>query len=178
METIQCISARRSVRRYKPDMPDKKQLDTVFSAAALAPSWKNSQTVSYRIVMDPELKRRLCDQALSGKNSQTAQSAPIVVVMLTKTGVSGFNKDGSYTTNKNDGWQMFDAGVACQTLCLAAKDQELDTVIMGIYDDNAVRNVLGIGSEQMVTALVAMGYADEKASGPPKKTIDELVEYS
>ncbi len=40
-------------------------------------------------------------------------------------GRCGFERDGSYSTKKEDRWQMFDTGAACQTFCLAAKEKGL-----------------------------------------------------
>ena len=71
---------------------------------------------------------------------------------------------------------MFDAGIACQSFCLAAFDAGLSTVIMGLYDDNAAE-VIGIPEGQILTALVAVGYAAEAPEAPKRKELSDLVTY-
>jgi butyrate kinase len=36
---------------------------------------------------------------------------------------SGYERDGSFSTSKGEGWEMFDAGIATQTFCLAAHEK-------------------------------------------------------
>ena len=71
---------------------------------------------------------------------------------------------------------MFDSGIACQTFCLAAHDAGLSSVIMGLYDDNAA-DVIGIPEGQILTALIAVGYAAEEPIAPNRKELSDLVTY-
>jgi nitroreductase len=72
---------------------------------------------------------------------------------------------------------MFDAGIAAQTLCLAACNEGLGTVIMGIFDENEVASVIGLDSSQSVSALIAIGYPDEQPVMPKRKETIDLIEY-
>ena len=72
---------------------------------------------------------------------------------------------------------MFDAGIATQTFCLAAHDKGVGTVILGIFDDAKVGEIVGIPDGQTVAAVVAMGYpafAPEEML-PPRKSVDDLL---
>ena len=97
--------------------------------------------------------------------------------MTTRKSRCGYERDGSYSTKKGDRWEMFDAGIACQTLCLAAWAQGLGTCIMGIYDEDQVPALLKVPEEQMVTALVAMGYPAETPEAPNRKSLEDKVQY-
>ena len=44
--------------------------------------------------------------------------------------------------------------------CLAAHEAGLGTVIMGIFDEDGIRNLLNIPEEQELAALIAVGYPD------------------
>ena len=72
---------------------------------------------------------------------------------------------------------MFDAGIACQTLCLAAWAQGLGTCIMGIYDEDKVPALLEVPEDQYVTAIVSMGYPAETPKAPKRKPLEEKVQY-
>lgn len=66
---------------------------------------------------------------------------------------------------------MFDVGVASQTLCLAAHEAGLGTVIMGITD------LLHIPEDQELAALIAIGYPDIDPDAPKRKSVDDLLTY-
>ena len=72
---------------------------------------------------------------------------------------------------KKDRWQMFDAGVACQTFCLAAHEYGLGTVIMGVFDESGISSLLDIPKERELAALIALGYPDIEPSAPNAKLL-------
>ena len=69
---------------------------------------------------------------------------------------------------------MFDAGIATQTFCLAAHAKGVGTVILGIFDDAKVGEIVGIPEGQTVAAVVAMGYPAFAPDMPPRKSVDDL----
>ena len=176
METLQAIKTRRSVRAYQDRPIEKDVLEEVLRAALMAPSWKNTQTAGYIVVESPEMKEQLL-AALPSHNAGIVSTAPVAVVMTTQTGRSGYERDGSFTTKKGDGWEMFDAGIACQTLCLAAWEKGLASCIMGIYDEDKLPRLLHVPEDQIVTAVVALGYPAQTPDCPKRKALEEKVRY-
>ena len=94
-----------------------------------------------------------------------------------------FDNDGShyqgkwFTTSKEDRWEVFDAGVCCQTFCLAAHDAGLGTVIMGVYDEKDVADAVGLPEGQIASCLIALGYPDQDPSAPKRKEVSELLTF-
>lgn len=176
METFETIYTRRSIRAYDGRPVPREILDKVLSGALMAPSWKNTQTANYIVVESTEMKQKLME-ALPEFNAKTVSTAPVVVVMTTTTGRSGYERDGSFTTKKEDRWEFFDAGIACQTLCLAAWEESLGTCIMGIYDEEKLPELLQVPKTQIVTAVVALGYPAVSPEAPKRKTLEEKVRY-
>ena len=72
---------------------------------------------------------------------------------------------------------MFDVGAACQTLWLAAHEKGLGTVIMGIFDEDGIGELLGIPADRELGALIAVGYPDVEPEAPKRKSVDELLTY-
>lgn len=178
MEAIACIKTRRSVRRFTGEPVSKELVGQIVEAAACAPSWKNTQIARYIVVTDEEKKNRLADCMLGfTANQKTAASAPALVAVTMITGRSGYERDGSFTTSQGTHWQSFDAGIATQTFCLAAHAYGLGTVVMGIFDEVAVAQVLDIPAGQQVAALLALGHPAENPAGPGRKQADVLVSY-
>ena len=177
MNTIECIKTRRSIRKFSDRAVDAKVIADVVDVAAFAPSWKNSQTTRYIAVLDKDLKDRLANECMMGfeYNIGTASGAPAMMVITTVNCRSGYERDGSATTSKGTHWQSFDAGIATQTFVLAAHEAGLATVIMGIFDEEKVKEVVSVPEGQSVSALVAIGYAADEPQAPKRKCAEELL---
>lgn len=180
METLTCIKERRSIRKFKPEAVDRKTIMEIVSAAAYAPSWKNTQISRYVVIEDKDIIAKIASECVLGFsfNTKTMLGAPQLVVQTYVTGRSGFEKDGSYTTAKEDRWESYDAGIAAQTFCLAAHEKGVGTVILGIFDDAKVAEAINLPEGQKVAALIPIGYPEGDASAAPKrKTAEELVSF-
>lgn len=177
MNTIDAILTRRSVRRFTAQPVEKEEIEAIVAAAAFAPSWKNTQTAGYIAVTDAAAKEKIAAEMLPPFNAAIVRSAPVLIAMVTRTGTCGYNDDGTFSTKKEDRWQYFDAGIACQTFCLAAHELGLATVIMGIYDEEKVPAFLGLNGDQALTALIALGHAAVDPACPPKKGVDHLLRF-
>ena len=92
-------------------------------------------------------------------------------------GKSGFEPDGSYSTPKKDGCEMFDAGVSAEAFCLAAHTYGVGTVILGYADYDMIREILGLPENQEVVAIIAMGYHETNNPAPARLSVDELVNF-
>ena len=149
MTAKECITGRRSIRQYTDQPVSHELLAQIVETASYAPSWKHTQIVRY--------------------NGKIMENAPMVVAVTVIKGRSGFERDGSFTTARGDAWQMFDAGVASEAFCLAAYDQGLGTVIIGIFDQQEAADLLEIPENQDLIALIPIGYSAE-APVAPKRT--------
>ena len=180
MEALECIKTRRSVRKFTAAPVTREEMQQVVEAAAYAPSWKNTQTVRYLVVTDPDKKQRLADGCMLdfAFNQKTTAGAPALVVLTTITGRSGYERDGSFSTSQGTHWQSFDAGVAAQTFCLAAHACGLGTVIMGIFDEAKVAQVVDIPEGQQVSALIAIGHPAEEPVCPKRKDTETLLSFA
>jgi len=179
MEAIKCIETRRSIRKFQAEQVPHDVMREIITAASYAPSWKNTQVTRYVVVEDADIKAKIAEEAVLGfaHNSDIIKGASALVVVNMVHGRSGFERDGSYTTSKEDRWEVFDAGLAAQTFCLAAHDKGVGSVILGIFDEAKVAEIIGLEEGQKVAALVAVGYADEEPAAPKRKSVDELVKF-
>lgn len=179
MEFLDCVKGRRSIRKFKEKKIDRAVIEKIVEAAACAPSWKNTQIARYLFIEDETLKNEIAENCVMGfrYNTNTLKNAPAIVVVTYVAGRSGFERDGSFSTSKEDRWEMFDAGIATQTFCLAAHNEGVGTVIMGIFDDDKLAQAAQVKEGQKVAALLAIGYADEQPAMPPRKTVDDLLSF-
>lgn len=179
MEALQCIETRRSIRSFKNKPVPHDVIEKIVKEASFAPSWKNTQVVRYTIVEDAKIKEEIANSAVLGfsYNTGTITKAAALVVVSIVHGRSGYEKDGSATTSKDDRWEVFDAGIATQTFCLAAHDMGVGSVIMGIFDDEKVGKLVKLPEGQKVAALISIGYPDEEPACPKRKEVSDLVTF-
>lgn len=178
MTAQDCIRTRRSIRKFKADAIDHSVIEEIIADAAYAPSWKNSQTVRY-IVVEGALKDKIAEEGTTiwPGNGAIIKEAPALVCVVSIDKRSGYERDGSASTPKNDGWTMFDAGVASQTLSLAAHDRGLGSVIMGLYDEATIISLLGLEEGKSISALIPIGYPDIDPEAPKRKSVEDLLSY-
>ena len=178
MTAKDCILGRRSIRRFKPDAIDHSTLEEIVATASYAPSWKHTQITRY-IAVEGSLKDQIANQACDAwkPNADIINSAPVLMVISVIKNRSGFERDGSYSTPRKDGWQMYDAGVASQTFCLAAHDKGIGSVILGIFDSEKVASILEVPEDRDVIALIPIGYPAEEPVAPKRKSVEDLLSY-
>ena len=179
MDALTCIETRRSIRKYQEKPIPHEVMEEIVKEASFAPSWKNSQVVRYVVVENSEIKSKIANEAVLGfaYNTGTIEHAAALVVVTRIHGRSGYERDGSFTTSKEDRWEMFDAGIATQTFCLAAHEKGIGSVIMGIFDEAKVGELINIEEGRKVAALVAVGYPAETPDAPKRKSVEELVRF-
>lgn len=177
MNAKECIETRRSIRKYKNEAVPAAVFHDIIETAKFAPSWKNTQIARYHVITNPELKEKIANDCVCGFsfNTKTLLQAPAVVVLSYITKRCGYERDGSFSTSKEDRWEMFDAGVAAQTFCLAAHDHGIGTCIMGIFDEEKIAEVLNLPEGQKVGAVISAGYADIAPDAPPRKDAETLL---
>lgn len=177
MTANECIRGRRSIRKFTDQPVSHELLAQVVETASYAPSWKHTQIVRY-IAVEGEKKAALakCTSLYPG-NGVIMENAPMVVAVTLIKGRSGYERDGSFSTPKEDRWQMYDAGVASEAFCLAAYEQGLGTVIMGLFDEEEASKLLELPEGRELAALIPIGYPAESPVAPRRKAAEELLSY-
>ena len=175
MTAKECIKGRRSIRAFTQEPISHELIADIVETASYAPSWKHTQIVRY-IAVEGELKDKIaqCTSAYA-RNGEIIAAAPMVIAVTIIKGRSGFERDGSFSTHRGEGWQMFDAGIASEAFCLAAYEKGLGTVIMGIFDDDKVAELLDIPEGRDIVALIPVGYPAEAPVAPRRKPVEEMV---
>ena len=177
MNTLDCIKTRRSIRTFKDKPIPHTLLESIIETASYSPSWKHTQITRYIAIESPSLISEIANHFTPDYNSKIIHQLSTLIAVTYITKRSGFERDGSFSTKKEDRWQMFDAGVASQSVCLAAHEVGLGTVIMGIFDEEKITKLLDLPDGQELAALIAIGYPDESPNAPKRKTVQDLLSY-
>lgn len=174
MNFSEVLKSRRSIRKFQDQEVSPQDLNQVLEAIQWSPSWANTQCWEVVVVSDPAIRERL--QATMGKGNPATKaivSAPVLLVLCGKLGASG-SYHGQVTTKFGD-WFMFDLGIASQSLCLAARDLGLGTVIVGLFDHDQCKQILDVPQGYEVVAMIPLGYPGQEVKAPPRREIAEFT---
>jgi nitroreductase len=171
------ITQRRSIRHFDNQPVSDAQLHVLLEAVRWAPSWANTQCWEIVVARDAAVKAELqaCLPPKGNPASNAMVQAPVVLVVCAKTGTSGFYKE--LATTKFGDWMLFDLGLATQNLCLAAHDMNLGTVIVGLFDHDKARTVLGLPAGYEVVSMLPVGHPAKVGGAPKRKETADFTHY-
>lgn len=167
------ILKRESCRNYNGEAVGADLLLKCVDAARLAPSACNSQPWKYYIVNTEEnaQKVRQCVQP-NGANKFTNNCPAFAIVTEKEATLKSFVIEKVKNSQK---WAENDIGISVAHYCLQAADLGLGTCIIGLVDEDKVREYFGI--EDKIRLVIATGYsADEKPRNKVRKPIEDVCE--
>jgi nitroreductase len=165
MEFSKVIEARRSIRKYKKEMPSDDLIKQCIEAACYAPSAQNSQPWKFVIVKDRE---KILALSKTQPYSAFLVNAPVVIVALAEE-------------EKSPRHWVEDLSCAIMLLMLKAAELGLGTCWNAVYSPESqkreeyVRNLLGIPKKYRVLANIGLGFPDEKPGKKKVKSFEEAV---
>ncbi|MFR9650328.1 MAG: nitroreductase family protein, partial [Rikenellaceae bacterium] len=145
-----------------------------------SPSWGNFQIARYTLVDDEDIIRKIADSAVMSfsYNIKTLSTAKGVAILSYVKGKSGKLYSDDYSTAKGRDWEVFDAGIACQTFSLAAHAKGVGTCIFGVFDGDVISELVNLPEGENVAAVITYGFEEgEHASPTPRKDVDEILRF-
>jgi coenzyme F420-0:L-glutamate ligase/coenzyme F420-1:gamma-L-glutamate ligase len=185
------LEARRSIRAFRPEPVDSNLLDTLVTAACLAPAPHHSRPWRWVVVDTPDAKAALATgmgerwrsdlardglepariDALVDASHRRIEAAPVVVLgCLTDDGLDHYPDEARQRAEW--GMALLALGAAVENLMLAATDWGLAScwVAAPIFCPNEARTSLRLDDGWLPHAMVLVGHPDptyEPRSRPP-----------
>lgn len=96
-EVLEKIKTRRSVRRFKSDMPDMATVDRIIEAGIYAASGRNRQSAIIVAVTDKQTREKLVkiNAEIMGADTDPFYNAPVILIVLADKNVPTHVYDGS-----------------------------------------------------------------------------------
>jgi len=174
---LELITSRQSDRKYSNKPVEKEQINRIVEAGRMAPSACNAQPWKFIVVTNPELIKLLAEAAsakILGMNSFVRQAMAIIVIVREKANFS--SKIGG--TIKNKDYSLIDIGIASENICLQARAEGLGSCMIGWFDEDGVRKILGIPDNKRVPLLITLGYSLSDQRTKKRKHKEEVVSYN
>ncbi len=164
MDFYEVIQGRRSVRKYKTDPVDDDKLQRILNAARLAPSAANRQPISFIVVRDDKIKRKLKD----AYSQEWFYTAPVIICACTLP-------DKAWKRNDGKAYVDVDVAIAMDHLILAATAEGLGTCWIAAFKPGIVKEVLNIPDDLEPLILTPLGYPESIPEPTYRKPLNEIV---
>ena len=174
MELNELFTLRRSVRAYdETKAVSREDVEQILEEARMAPSWKNSQTARvYAAVSTDKLQQVMA--CLPGFNQNSAAGCGALLVTAYVKDTAGFTA-GKADNEPGNEWGAYDLGLYTSYLCLAARNHGMDTLIMGLRDADALRDILNIPENEQIMAVLSLGFRKGEPVLRPRKSAGEYI---
>ena len=193
----EAVLSRRSIRKFKPEAIPQERLEEILSLALKAPSSNNLQPWRVAVVQNPEVKERLREAA---NNQAQVSSAPAVLVVygdmkdtlesLEQTFHPTSNQEqwstrankmrdswGAKPEKEREEWGKAQGFILLGYLMLIARSFGYDSVPMGGFNAEKVKEVLGLPANVAITAVLPIGVADEEGKEHHRHGLERVVRW-
>lgn len=167
MEYSELITARYSVRAYRPDTVEEEKLTAVLAAARLAPTAANRQPFQLIVMHTAGREKEI------GKiyRKPWFVQAPIVI------GVCAVSSQAWVRESDRFNARLIDATIVADHLILAATNLGLGTCWIAAFNVDAARSVLQLPDDAEPVIFTPLGYPADQPVPKTRKPLSELVRY-
>jgi nitroreductase len=194
------VRERRATPGFAPSPVDEADLEQILRAGLEAPSGYNMQPWRFIVVRDPEQRKKL---RVAARNQAKVEQAPVVIVACGDTEgwkngdleeVLRVGREHGFDDEKQNEsmrkavssalssqpniamWVTKQTMIAATTMMWVAEVLGYDTALMEGFDEDQVREVLGIPQHVPVICLLCIGHlqgSDKKYAGRvhPSRTV-------
>ena len=171
---LELARQRKSARKYQPVNVPREVIERCLEAARLAPSACNSQPWSFIVADKEPVRTKLAQAAFSGiyAMNKFAMQAPVLIAVLTERSKFMAALAGRF---RGIQYSLVDIGIACAFISMAAEAEGVGACLLGWFDEQAVKNVLGLPGNVKIDIMISMGYSADNESAvkvrkPPRET--------
>ncbi|UCH36125.1 MAG: nitroreductase family protein [Armatimonadota bacterium] len=157
------LRRRHSVRRFEDRPVPQDVIRRALDMARWAPSSANRQPWHFVIITDEGTRSELAASARAALFDINAhlREAPAVIAACSDPRVTK--------------WYLYDVSAAIMCLLLALDSLGLGACWVGLFDEERVKELLGIPEPVHVAALIPIGYPAEQPPPSPRLEVDEIA---
>jgi nitroreductase len=167
VDVCEAIVTRKSVRAFKDKDVSEEMVVRLLEAARLAPSASNRQEWRFIVIRDPVVKKHLVAAA---RGQEFVGAAPVVLACCAET--------DEHVMACGQLCYPIDVAIAVDHITLCAAAEGLGTCWIGAFDEDQVKELLGIPPQIRVVGLLPIGYAQDSSRVEKKRLLlEEIVRY-
>ena len=162
---MDAIKERKSVREFASKKPDWKKIMRALDAVRFAPMAGNQYSLKFILVSESDKIEKItsfCQQDFVGD----AKFIVVVISEDSKVERSYGSLSGKFARQQ--------AGAAIENFLLALTEQGLATCWVGYFEEQGIRETLGIPGNMTVDAVLPIGIENEQHKKQAKKSKPDL----
>ena len=168
MEFFDVVKNRCSMRAFADKPVEAEKIHKILETANAAPSAGNQQGYEIYLVRKAEQRAALVNAAWG---QGFIAEAPVALVFCANPGRS----ERRYGERGIHLYSVQDATIACTYAMLAAGALGLATVWVGAFEEESVRQAVGIPENLLPVAILPVGYAGRKYRTTSRRELGDLV---
>ena len=177
MEFNEVLARRYSCRRFLDQPVEREKITACMDAGRISPSSCNTQRWMFIAVDEPE-KRCAVAKALESPPeigiNRFAENTPAFIVVLHHPPRKALNQIQQKILSKFD-HASIDIGIAAHQICLACTNMGLGSIMIGWFDEDAIKAALHIPNELSVALVIGVGYPQTNSERRPRRYAPEQV---
>ena len=160
MDFLHLAKERYSVRKFSSKEIEAEKISAIIEAGRIAPTAKNNQPQKIYVAKSEQ------SVALLNECSPCIYGAPVVLVVA-------YDQDRDWKSTMEQGRRSgeIDCAIICSHMMLEAADLGLGSCCVGMFNNNEVKEKLGLPENVTVCALLPIGYAAEGCEPSERHTI-------
>lgn len=154
------LKGRRSIRNFQDKPVTDEVIEMILEAGRWAPSGSNRQPWEFIVVKNREILKKISKTGVYGL---PLRKAPLGIAIVGKK-------------LENPNWYIQDTSLASMNMMLMAWALNIGICWMGSMDREYAKELLGLGKDDFLLTILAMGYIKGKIPKPTvRKSLEEIT---
>lgn len=198
MELLEAMKARRSIRKFKSQPIPEAFVTQLIEAAQLAPSGSNIQPTRFVVIKSDAVRAQLSQatplpfvtqapvviaccvdtESLEGMGTRARElkeAGAFAGTPLDKMEPETYAKRRPRDQATAEAYLRLNAAIAIDHITLRAVDLGLGTCWVMMFDQEKVKQILGLGENYNVVALIPVGYPDQNPNARPRIELSQVL---
>jgi len=198
MELLDAMQARRSIRKFKSDPIPEALITQLLEAAQLAPSGSNIQPTRFVVIKSDAVRAQLSEatplpfvtqaplviaccvdskslEGLGTRARELKESGAFADTPLDKMDPESYAKRKPMEQAAAEAYLRLNAAIAIDHITLRAVDLGLGTCWIMMFDQEKVKQILELGENYNVVALLPVGYPDQTPNARPRIELNQIL---
>lgn len=170
MDVYECITTRRTVKKFKDVPIPWDNIIKILEAGKLAPSSGNIQNWKFIVIQDKEAKIEIAEHC--GGQHWVANAHTLIAIVADVDKARRF-----YGVRGERLYAIQNCAAAAQNMLLTAHALGLGAAWIGYIEEEKIATVLTVPKECRPQCLIALGYPAETPPTPPKYTLENVMYF-
>jgi nitroreductase len=199
MELLETMQARRSIRKFKPDPVPETFITQLLAAARMAPSGSNVQPTRFVVIKSEAVRAQLGEatplpfvsrapvvlaccvdlasiEGLGTRMLELKAAGAFIDTPLDQLDAESYAKRRPPLERAAaEAYLRLNAAIAIDHVTLRAVDLGLGACWVMMFDQEKVKQLLGLGENYNIVALLPVGYPDQNPQPRPRLDLDQIL---